>query len=1377
MAIYVADGETCPVSDLSYDSICILSGGKAETDLDIYEQGCVYVSDGGYAVEIGVHKWGGAYISSGGSAEYVGLKGGELIVDKGGSVRFVDVSSRSGIAMFGGIINKVSAYDFGTINVSKGGTINTALGWTHATVNVSKGGIINDAEAWEYGIINVSKGGIINTAEAWEYGIINVSKGGTVNNAEADAHGIINVSKGGIINTALASNYGVFNVSNGGTLNNAELKDYGTINVSKGGTANDVTVYKGGSMAISGGKASGVTVDGEDACLELSNGTLNDLTVMNGGYACVYSSTVNDATVDGEDACLDLYGGTLNRATLDAGGSMYVYGSAKLNSATVSSGELDVFSGVKVSNVLVESGAWAHFKIGSVATNVTLSGGSIDPGQDVGQLWFDGTVKGLTIGSGTNVVLFGTATKVDWTPGDSIVDFNTQAKVSFTSKYSGIYIGEKGRHVASETRTKELSAETIEEGRSAYVMKDGYANENKLLGGLVEVWSGGTAESTFISKKGDDIGEMTVSSGGTVNVTQVSGGMLWLNGGSASATTLYDGGIMGMYGGSASATTIGDGGVMTIYSGSATGITVEKGGHLTIESGTATDVDWTPFVGNLGVGDEAHITFRNELTGIYIGNDGTLIQHYQPEETLKKQSVNYESNVIYVMSGGSAEETAVLGGIMYVFSGGTAVGTVLNGHGLMFLYDGAKALDTNVMNGELYVLSGGTASHTTVFEDGYLAVCNGGSAVDVSLDDCTDMTVCKGGFASDVRVSPGAYLYVESGGSLNSAVVSKGAFRQGGILCVPSGAVVSNIKLEYGAVVSVGKGAKVLNVSSSYGATVISEKGATVKITKTIVAESPDSDRDEKNGWKNKAKKTVNDLVMKAEPFEIDAETYDIQFDSNEEPMTFSYPNYVGYGDEIDFLKVNLNAPAVLSFYVEATDAAKFTIWQWNGSKMVSVQSTSLKEHDYIPIKGAKSGLSSLKQYGVITKGILLTEGEYYLSVESTNAAKGGNAYYGVYVNHEDSAFFGHGDPDDDKGGEKLSDKYDVGTLTTKTGSVGGDWVGYDDLKDYRRFSLEYGTKLSFQVKSTDAAKFTIWKYDEKKDKLVAVQSTTLKKDKNATVDDDIKMSYSYSYFATTAGVLLGHGTYYYSVESTNAAKGGNADYFITLNQESSEFFTRGVYTDDWTDLAEKGAASTLYGDIGEISGTGILFDDYKWVGFDDEFDYYTFSVKGDAKMSFYITADDAVKLTVFTLTEGSKGWKPDALLTATVKPKKTGTKKTAETKEYTFTGNVEKTYFISVQSLNAEKGGPGADYRVSVKTFEPVVTAALEEPPALSGSGACSLEMPESADAMADTGLNMQDELNFGQYAVSDVLADASASSLAELDDKSAWLNIATLA
>ena len=82
--------------------------------------------------------------------------------------------------------------------------------------------------------------------------------------------------------------------------------------------------------------------------------------------------------------------------------------------------------------------------------------------------------------------------------------------------------------------------------------------------------------------------------------------------------------------------------------------------------------------------------------------------------------------------------------------------------------------------------------------------------------------------------------------------------------------------------------------------------------------------------------------------------------------------------------------------------------------------------------------------------------------------------------------------------------------------------------------------------------------------------------------------------------------------------------------------------------------------------------------------------------------------------------------------------------------------------STNAKKGS-AAYYNVDV------VNVSGQNPP-LSASEASSLAMPETDS------LGISDALSFGQYDT-DVLADASTSALAELDDKSAWLNIASLA
>ena len=77
------------------------------------------------------------------------------------------------------------------------------------------------------------------------------------------------------------------------------------------------------------------------------------------------------------------------------------------------------------------------------------------------------------------------------------------------------------------------------------------------------------------------------------------------------------------------------------------------------------------------------------------------------------------------------------------------------------------------------------------------------------------------------------------------------------------------------------------------------------------------------------------------------------------------------------------------------------------------------------------------------------------------------------------------------------------------------------------------------------------------------------------------------------------------------------------------------------------------------------------------------------------------------------------------------------------------------MESTNAKKGG-SAYYDVTVGI--------------MGGSSDAALSMPET-----DT-LGISDDLSFGQYDA-DVLADASASALAGLDDKTGWINIASLA
>ena len=287
-------------------------------------------------------------------------------------------------------------------------------------------------------------------------------------------------------------------------------------------------------------------------------------------------------------------------------------------------------------------------------------------------------------------------------------------------------------------------------------------------------------------------------------------------------------------------------------------------------------------------------------------------------------------------------------------------------------------------------------------------------------------------------------------------------------------------------------------------------------------------------------------------------------------------PNgWVGYGDETDYYAVTLDSGAKFSVTCTSNDALKYTLF--NASTGKSVQSASL------------SGKGT-----VTAKEKLLDAGKYYLAVQSTNAKKGGSADYSVSVS-KDTVFYTKGDNSDDwkdmktKGGKSGAvDKTTVGTLTSSSTKLITDWVGFSDAADYKAFTLESAAKLVFDVSATDAAKFTVYQLVETKVgyKLTAkLPSTTIAAPKKGA-----KLT-----AVTTKEVQLTAGTYYIAVESTNAAKGGSADYTVSVNQKGSKFYPAGDNSNDTWQAAKKSSAIAA----GETV-TG-------WVGFSDAADFIKF--------------------------------------------------------------------------------------------------------------------------------------------------------------------------
>ena len=143
---------------------------------------------------------------------------------------------------------------------------------------------------------------------------------------------------------------------------------------------------------------------------------------------------------------------------------------------------------------------------------------------------------------------------------------------------------------------------------------------------------------------------------------------------------------------------------------------------------------------------------------------------------------------------------------------------------------------------------------------------------------------------------------------------------------------------------------------------------------------------------------------------------------------TVEYNNFVGYGDGADFARIKLKNDATVSFNVTATDKAKFVIYSFTEGvdKKGNVKYT-VKALQTTELKKPKTAT----EYAASTKALSLQSGVYYIAVQSTNAAKGGCAYYNVELNTSDCS----GLPDAPL--EEISDASDALSLDLPGSSAG----------------------------------------------------------------------------------------------------------------------------------------------------------------------------------------------------------------------------------------------------------------------------------------------------------------------------------------------------
>jgi hypothetical protein len=486
--------------------------------------------------------------------------------------------------------------------------------------------------------------------------------------------------------------------------------------------------------------------------------------------------------------------------------------------------------------------------------------------------------------------------------------------------------------------------------------------------------------------------------------------------------------------------------------------------------------------------------------------------------------------------------------------------------------------------------------------------------------------------------------------------------------------------------------------------------------------------------------------------------------------------------------KFVLDDAAKLIFSFGADDApVKFTLYnivedKKGGSSLNALTSGTLKKSKTIKYKEDGEWIVEEPEYAysMTTSAVLLKPGEYYFSVKTTKK-NAETSFTGGLT--ENSVFFSEGDNSDDDW--KLLETNEIDNY--ETDQVLEDWVGYGDSIDYRKFTIPCAANLSFTLNASDAVKLTFYELDKKAGKLIQIQSFSAAKTKVIKYREDGELIIEepdWNYSSTFTPVLLdvnavnedgdAYGVYYLSVQSTNAAKGGSAEYELYLDEETSAFFDRCDNGDDWTDLATKGDASELITDLGRLDASDAAVIEEGWVGYGDAVDYFKFTVAADSVLSFQVDASDEAKFSVSQLISKNGAWSLKSLQTTKLKKNKVTKYKEDgewyyEYPDWAYSATTGKlslkagTYYLSMLSTNAAKGG-NANYQVYLNTDKcilPQADAFLD-----------ALDAPELAGSLA-----MAADLSFGGIEAADLLADASAFDKLAANAASAWQAVAKLA
>ena len=939
---------------------------------------------------------------------------------------------------------------------------------------------------------------------------------------------------------------------------------------------------------------------------------------------------------------------------------------------------------------------------------------------------------------------------------------------------------------------------------------------------LMSVLLGGTAEGVVVSSGG----RMEVFAGGVANNTVLSGGSLTLSGGTANDTVLR-GGSSYVSDGGAQLIEFFSGGLTVLDGGMANGGVLHEGSIVVSNGGTAAEI-----VENGGL---LHVSKGGSVNSATV-NGGRL--SISDGGTLNGASIN-RGGRLTVSSGGTAVEIEENGGYIEVADGAEVSFTEhtvsgLNLYDLATIHSKTKAVEAVIGNGGCLYISGGTADSVVVSGGGLLCVCSDGrlggnvtiendafvsafagavldfgSQLVFSEDEDSARITSRAAISGSLTIEEGAILSGRATFARNADVRIDGTvvfdITNGttdplftGFSIIAGTPAFSLITEEKAGIYLLADGVSSFNSPVKFGDTVLTADGTAVQIgnfeyalgiagstlyLKIADRTLPPDDGPEKAPWNNNLldrsrgglSQNFDDFVMTPLGYGFKEILLDrIDSVKHNAGNGETYNNFVGYGDEFDYAKINLAKNAKLSFDIDATDAVKFTLYKLVRKTGRNNKVTySLKQIQATSLKRGETKKTS--------KQILIEAGEYYISVQSTNANKtDAAAFYNVALAENGAAPSKFYLDCDDGGNNWLYDKGLGGWNDTVLDSVAfafdsktaiqvdddvlghkdgekayANFVGFGDAMDVRKIELAHAAKLSFSVEHTGGkAKFILYRINEKGRMVAVIPGKTFKSG------------------GSTAEKVLEKGVYYIAVQSAGAKNGDEVYYDVNVD---GTFYNDGdagtndylwTRSDGWNEAVVNSTAKALAAeafqvdaDVLNVKRGGTVYTNF--VGTGDTGDVVKIQAAAGMTVCFNVEATDAVSFVIYERVFKNNRYSQKVLQTTNLTAKN-GFRNDAVM--YTFKNDGD--FYVGVMSANAKKGSE-AYYNVEIASVVNSSAASLDAPVS------AGLAMEEASDS-----LDLAGELSPVQYAAG-TPADVSLSSglKAIQDDNGFGLELARLA